>query len=60
MKYYDGMGRDVTEYVTGLEKQLEELKAKLPTEEKPVETVEPEEVGFLEDVPKPKTRRSRS
>ena len=58
MKYYDGMGRDVTEYVAGLEKQLEELKTKLTTPPKP-ETVEPEEVGVLEDV-KPKTRRSRS
>ena len=35
MKYYDGMGRDVTDYVTGLEKKIAELEAKT---EKPAET----------------------
>ena len=26
MKYYDGMGRDVTDYVNGLEKRIHELE----------------------------------
>jgi len=29
MKYYDGMGKDVSDYVAGLEQAVAELKAKL-------------------------------
>jgi len=29
MKYYDGMGKDVSDYVAGLEATVAELKAKL-------------------------------
>ena len=34
MKYYDGMGKDVTDYVAGLEKKIAELEAQkgMPTE----------------------------
>jgi len=59
LKYYDGMGRDVTDYVTGLEKKVAELEAKIG---KPVETsgkwisVEPEVT--VEEITKP-VRRPR-
>ena len=29
MKYYDGMGKDVSDYVAGLEATIAEMKAKL-------------------------------
>ena len=59
MKYYDGMGRDVTDYVTGLEKKIADLEAKITT---PTETsgkwipVEPQVT--VEDITKP-VRRAR-
>lgn len=62
MKYYDGMGKDVTEYVTALENQLEKLKAKMcdlkaksPVEEKLAEIVEAEEKTF--ETVEPEERR---
>jgi len=47
MKYYDGMGQDVSDYVAGLELAVAELKAKLELFTGKVET---------EDKPKPRRR----
>ena len=63
MKYYDGMGRDVTAYVAKLEKTVEELKAQIsvtePTEE-PIQSSEAlENVEVMENVAKPKTVRRK-
>jgi hypothetical protein len=39
MKYYDGMGKDVSDYVAGLEQAVAELKAKLELLSAPMETL---------------------
>lgn len=59
MKYYDGMGKDVSDYVTGLEQTVAELKAKLELAPKAstLNLTGPEIVGSVETVPKPQPRR---
>ena len=67
MKYYNGMGKNVTGYVSDLEKTIEELKAKLrlieskqavavEPEEEVVMTLQTEEIEKLKESPKPKKR----
>jgi hypothetical protein len=55
LKYYDGMGKDVTDYVLKLEQRVAELEAKstLITEV----ASEPVDVGIMEEEPKPKKRK---
>jgi hypothetical protein len=57
LKYYDGMGKDVTDYVTKLEARIKELElaATTPEAPKPLPKVD---VGIMEDAPKP-TRKAR-
>lgn len=60
MKYYDGMGKDVTDYVVGLENRIQELElsAKAPkTEAKEQLIQKAEDVGIMEESPKPTRRR---
>lgn len=59
MKYYDGMGKDVSDYVAGLEQTLAELKAKLEltTKASTLNLTSPEIAGNVEAVPKPQPRR---
>jgi len=59
MKYYDGMGRDVSDYVAGLEATVAELKAKLELAPKAstLNLTSPDIVGSVETVATPKPRR---
>jgi hypothetical protein len=60
MKYYDGMGRDVSDYVAGLEQAVAELKAKLELAPKAstLNLTSPEIAGSVETTEvKPKPRR---
>lgn len=52
MKYYDGMGRDVSDYVAGLEQTIAELKAKLELAPKAstLNLASPEIVGNVKTV----------
>lgn len=61
MKYYDGMGKDVTDYIVDLEHRVAELEAKQGkiVAESTHATVTVENVEIVEDVPKPR-KRSRS
>jgi len=47
MKYYDGMGKDVSDYVTGLEKRIHELELSMTT---PVKV----EDGIMDSMQAPK------
>jgi mRNA-degrading endonuclease toxin of MazEF toxin-antitoxin module len=53
------MGRDVSDYVAGLEQTIAELKAKLELTPKAstLNLTSPEIVGNVETVPKPQPRR---
>ena len=62
MKYYDGMGRDVTEYVAGLEKKIALLEGKLgispPTVSLKTETTEKSTpLETVEEIDKPQTAK---
>ena len=59
MKYYDGMGRDVTDYVVGLEQTVADLKAMLDykMQEPTLNLTSPETAGSVETVAIPKPRR---
>jgi len=59
MKYYDGMGKDVSDYVAGLEATVAELKAKLELHLAPIISNVAEQVftGSVETEVKPKPRR---
>ena len=60
MKYYDGMGKDVSDYVAGLEATVAELKAKLELHLAPIISNVAEQVftGSVETTEvKPKPRR---
>jgi len=60
MKYYDGMGKDVSDYVAGLEQAVAELKAKLELLAGPIISNVAEQVftGSVETTEvKPKPRR---
>jgi hypothetical protein len=60
MKYYDGMGKDVSDYVAGLEQTVAELKAKLELHLAPIISNVAEQVftGSVETTEvKPKPRR---
>jgi hypothetical protein len=58
-KYFDSMGKDVTAYVEGLERELRELKGQL----EPAASATATEVKFMEteteESEKPKTRRKK-
>jgi len=61
MKYYDGMGKDVSDYVAGLEQAVAELKAKLELHLAPIisnaaEQVFTGSVEITEVKPKPRRR----
>ena len=61
MKYYDGMGKDVSDYVAGLEQAVAELKAKLELLAGPIisnaaEQVFTGSVEITEVKPKPRRR----
>jgi len=64
-KYYDGMGKDVTEYVHMLEQKIVELQAKIHETKKPEAITEiitekpatPTEESGTEE---PKTRRKKT
>jgi len=64
MKYYDGMGRDVTDYVIGLETRIQELtttsqKAEEPSKAASLSVPIPEILGTVkEETPKPRRRKS--
>ena len=59
MKYYDAMGKDVTDYVNYLEQTIKDLNAKLGAKtflETPPKTQNT--IGIVEEeTPKPKMRR---
>jgi len=59
MKYYDGMGRDVTDYVVSLEQTITDLKAKLELalKESTLTITGPGITGIVETDAKPKPRR---
>jgi hypothetical protein len=60
MKYYDGMGKDVSDYVAGLEQAVAELRAKLELLAGPIISNVAEQVftGSVETTEvKPKPRR---
>jgi len=60
MKYYDGMGKDVSDYVDGLEATVAELKAKLELLSPPIISNTAEQIftGSVETTEvKPKPRR---
>ena len=70
MKYYDGMGKDVSGYVAGLEATVAELKAKLEAVDEyysaklelapkasTLNLTSPDIVGSVETEVKPKPRR---
>jgi hypothetical protein len=62
LKYYDDMGKEVTDYVLKLEARIRELELKFTTPEAPTpqvqETSDITTVGIVEEE-KPKKRRMR-
>jgi hypothetical protein len=66
LKYYDGMGRDVTDYVTGLEAKIEQLEKQIApkvaeTDTKWLSTNQAvtDSVGVVEEEPKPKPKKKK-
>lgn len=58
MKYYDGMGKDVTDYVNSLEQKIAELEAKYAPKMEETTVYSQENVGIVEEEkPNPKKRK---